>query len=101
MFTLAAWVPGTRHGVDDVLLGRQEAAMSGWEAGQQKPKTRELLDIGGAAGTAGCGFGGMLLFLFFLGPLLGMVIGGDQLGPRRDVGLDDDFLREVRDNARG
>jgi uncharacterized membrane protein len=112
MLTLTAWEFDTPHGADealekvkklhrDLLLQLHDAAVVRWEAGQKKPKTRELFDTT-RAGAVGGGFWGMLFGLIFLMPLLGMAIGaasGALLGSMRDVGISDDFIREVREKV--
>lgn len=50
------------------------------------------------------GFRRMMFALLILGPLLGMAIGvarGALLGSMREVGISDDFIGEVGENARG
>jgi len=53
-----------------------------------------------AAGAVGGGFWGTLVGLLFLNPLLGAAVGagvGAFSGALSDLGLDDDFLREIGD----
>jgi uncharacterized membrane protein len=113
MLTLTAWELDAQHGADEalekvkklhnqVLLQLHDAAVVSSGAGQKKPKTHQLHDVT-RAGTVGGGFWGALLGLLFLTPLLGAAIGaamGALLGSMRDVGINDDFIREVRNNAR-
>ena len=52
----------------------------------------------GAAGAASGGFWGVLVGLLFLNPLLGAAVGagvGAASGALSDLGINDDFLREV------
>ena len=54
-----------------------------------------------AAGAVGGGFWGTLVGLLFLNPLLGAAVGagvGAISGALSDLGLDDDFLREIGDS---
>jgi uncharacterized membrane protein len=101
MVTLTAGEFDAQHGADEALEKVEklrDAAVVGRGAGQKKPQTRGLLDVTGA-GAVGGGFRGVLLCLLFLTPLLGAAAGA-LLGCMREVGIDDDFLREVGNNAR-
>ena len=54
---------------------------------------------GGGAGALGGSFWGLLFGLIFFVPLLGMAVGaamGALSGSMADVGIDDDFIRGVR-----
>lgn len=110
MLTLTVWEFDTAHGADqalekvkklhnEVLLQLHDAAIVSWESGQKKPRSRELHDTTRAGAISG-GFWGLLFGLLFLTPLLGAAIGaasGALLGSMRDVGISDDFIREVRE----
>jgi uncharacterized membrane protein len=87
MLTLTAREFHTQHGADEalekveklhneVLLQLHDAAVVSCEAGQNKPKTRELHDATSAGAMSGA-----------------------LLGSMRDVGISDDFIREVGKNA--
>jgi uncharacterized membrane protein len=55
-----------------------------------------------SAGALGGSFWGLLFGLIFFVPLLGMAVGaamGALSGSIADVGIDDDFIREVRDQV--
>lgn len=112
MSTLTVWKfhsPGT---ADEVLgrledLQRQEliqirdAAVVSWPEDKKKPKTRQLSDMTAAGGLGGA-FWGLLFGLIFLVPLLGMVIGaaaGALGGHLANVGIDDDFIKSVREKV--
>jgi uncharacterized membrane protein len=73
-----------------------------WEAGQKRPKTRELSTH--RAGTVSGGLRGTLICQSFLTPLLGMAMdaaSGPMLDPMRDSGIRrDDVICEVRNDAR-
>jgi uncharacterized membrane protein len=110
MATLTVWKFDTASGADaatDTLqsLMKQElikvhdAATVSWEPGAKKPKTRQLNNLVGAGALGGM-FWGMLFGLIFFIPLLGMAIGaaaGAVAGSLTDVGIDDDFIKKVRD----
>src|SRR5918993_529991 len=83
------------------LITLEDAAVVSWPADRKKPQTRQL------SGTAGGGaaFGALWGFLFgliFFVPLLGMAAGaamGGIMGSLADVGIDDDFIRQVREKV--
>ena len=81
------------------LIQIHDAAIVSYPAGARKPKTRQLSNLAGA-GALGGAFWGMLFGLIFLVPLLGMAIGagmGALTGSMTDVGIDDAFIRRMRD----
>ena len=112
MATLTAWKFPTPYGADNALdkleklQGQQliqvyDAAVVTWEAGRKKPKTRELHSMK-KIGALGGGFWGLLFGLIFFVPILGLAIGaatGALFGSLRDVGISDDFIREVREKV--
>jgi len=62
-----------------------------------QPRVRQANDLVGA-GALGGAFWGMLIGLLFLSPLLGAAIGagmGAIAGKLSDVGIDDDFIKQV------
>jgi uncharacterized membrane protein len=83
------------------LIMLQDAAIVSWPQDRKKPQTRELYGMAGA----GAGFGALWGFLFgliFFVPLLGMAIGagmGALGGSLADVGIDDDFIKQVREKV--
>ncbi|MET7640107.1 DUF1269 domain-containing protein [Streptomyces sp. NPDC005438] len=92
--------------VEDTLLSLQkqgllqvhDAAVVSWPSDRKQPKTRQLHNLAGAGALAGT-FWGMLFGLIFFVPLLGAAIGaaaGALGGALTDVGIDDDFIRQVR-----
>lgn len=84
-----------KQGLIQVLDG----AVVSWPEGAKKPKTRQLHNLSGAGALTG-GFWGMLFGLLFLAPLFGFVIGaaaGGAAGALTDIGIDDDFIKQVRD----
>jgi uncharacterized membrane protein len=110
--TLTVWkfdTPGAAGDASTTLqdLARQglivlrDAAVVEWEVGKKKPKTRQLNNMA-AAGALGGAFWGMLFGLIFLVPLLGLAIGaatGALSGSLADVGIDDKFIAQVREQV--
>jgi uncharacterized membrane protein len=87
----------TRGGSADV----DAAAMVWWPPGQRKPSFR---DLGGVTepGALWGGFWGVVLALIFLTPLAGPTFGaaaGAFAGSLSDFGVEDDFVRRVRDEV--
>ena len=112
MSSLTVWKFNTPNGADDALLKLEklekdmliqlhDAAVVSWEVGKKKPKTRQLNDTT-ARGALGGGFWGLLFGLIFFVPLLGLAIGaasGALFGSLADVGINDSFIRSVRDQV--
>jgi uncharacterized membrane protein len=112
MATLTAVKFPKATGADEALeilerLQREEAitihdgAIVSWEEGAKKPKTRQLSHLTGA-GALGGGFWGLLFGLIFFIPILGLLMGaamGAAAASMRDVGIDDDFIREVQEKV--
>jgi uncharacterized membrane protein len=83
------------------MITLEDAAVVSWPEGNKKPKTRQLHGTAGAGATWGA-FWGFLFGLIFFMPLLGMAIGagsGALGGSLSDVGIDDDFIKQVRDKV--
>ena len=83
------------------LVQLNDAAYVYWEEGKKKPKTEQLHHLT-SAGALGGSFWGLLFGLLFFIPLLGMAVGaamGALSGSMADVGIDDEFIREVRQNV--
>jgi uncharacterized membrane protein len=81
------------------LIKVYDAAVVSWPEGAKKPKTRQLHSLVGAGALGGM-FWGMLFGLIFFIPLLGAAIGaglGALTGSLSDVGIDDDFIKSVRE----
>lgn len=109
MPTLTAWKFPTVTGAEDALatlerLQKEElikvddGAVVTWPEGRSKPKTRQMHNLTGI-GALGGSFWGLLFGLIFFVPLLGVVVGaaaGALSASLRDVGIDDDFIAEVR-----
>ncbi|NPC43651.1 DUF1269 domain-containing protein [Nocardioides sp. zg-1230] len=112
MGTLTVWKFDSASGADEAvavlrdlaskqLIKIQDAATVRWDEGKKKPKTHQLNNLAGA-GALGGAFWGMLFGLIFFVPLLGAAIGaaaGAVGGAFTDVGIDDDFIRRVRDEV--
>jgi uncharacterized membrane protein len=80
------------------LINVDDAAIVTWPVGAKKPKTRQLNNLTGV-GALGGAFWGMLFGLLFFVPILGLAIGagiGALAGSMGDVGIDDNFVAQVR-----
>jgi uncharacterized membrane protein len=100
------------HGAERVLIALQglqerqmitlqDAAVVSWPEGNKKPKTRQLHSTAGGGATYGALWG----FLFGLIFLHALPRRGDRgrdgalNGSLADVGIDDDFIRQVREKV--
>jgi uncharacterized membrane protein len=109
MATFTVWKFDSAGGADETLstlerLQKEElihvldAAVVRWPQGAKKPKTQQLHSLTGA-GAMGGAFWGFLFGLLFFIPLLGLAVGaamGALAGSLGDVGIDDNFIKEVR-----
>jgi uncharacterized membrane protein len=77
------------------LITLEDAAVVSWPQGNKKPKTRQL--HGGGAGWGA--FWGFLFGMIFFVPLLGAAIGAGMGSAMSDVGIDDDFIKQVREKV--
>jgi uncharacterized membrane protein len=112
MATLTVWKFPDAGGADtavvtleqlqrEELIKVQDAAVVSWPADKKKPRTHQLHSLTGA-GALGGGFWGLLFGLIFFVPLLGLAIGataGALGGAMSDVGIDDAFIKRVRDQV--
>lgn len=83
------------------LITIEDAAVVTWPVGAKRPTTRQLHNLA-AAGALNGAFWGMLFGLIFFVPLIGMAVGaavGAMAGSMRDVGIDDNFIKEVRNKV--
>jgi len=110
MATLTVWKFPTTVGAEQAehtleqlakqeLIKIRDAAVVSFPVGAKKPKTRQLHNLTGG-GAMGGSFWGLLFGLIFFVPLLGMAVGagiGALSGSMTDVGIDDDFIRTIRD----
>jgi uncharacterized membrane protein len=109
MATFTVWKFDSAGGAENALatlerLQKEEliqvidGAVVTWPEGAKKPKTNQLhsTKAGGALGGA---FWGFLFGLLFFIPLIGLAVGagmGALMGSMADVGIDDDFIKQVR-----
>jgi uncharacterized membrane protein len=80
------------------LITIVDAAIVTWPADRKKPRTQQLHSMAGTGALSGA-FWGMLFGLLFFVPLLGMAVGaamGGLTGSLVDVGIDDDFIKQAR-----
>jgi uncharacterized membrane protein len=83
------------------LIKLQDAAIVTWPKGKKQPKTKQLANLAGAGALDGA-FWGMLFGLIFFVPFFGMAIGaamGALAGKFSDYGIDDDFIKSIRDQV--
>ena len=112
MDTLTAWKfddPGAaEHALQRLqtlaqqdLISVDDAALVSWPTTRRRPHMRELGSLTGPGALWG-GFWGMLLGLAFVAPLAGLVVGaasGAAVGSLAHVGIDDDFIAQVREHV--
>jgi uncharacterized membrane protein len=112
MSTFTVWKFDTADGAENVLstleqLQKEEliqvhdAAIVTYPEGARKPRTKQLHSLVGS-GALGGAFWGLLFGLIFFIPLLGLAIGaatGALAGSLTDVGIDDDFIKRVREEV--
>jgi uncharacterized membrane protein len=112
MATLSVLKFNDPSGADRVLIALQglqerqmitleDAAVVIWPEGKKKPKTRQLHSTAGGGATWGAFWGflfGMIFFVPFLGAAIGAGMGGLS-GSLADVGISDDFIKQVRDKV--
>jgi uncharacterized membrane protein len=78
-----------------------DAAIVSWPDDAAKPRTQQLTSLVGAGALGGM-FWGLLFGLLFFIPLIGMAIGaaaGALGGALTDVGIDDEFIAEIREQV--
>jgi uncharacterized membrane protein len=83
------------------MITLQDAAVVSWPQGNKKPITHQLHGTAGT-GALGGAFWGFLFGLIFFVPFLGAAIGagmGALTGSMADVGIDDDFIKQVREKV--
>jgi uncharacterized membrane protein len=83
------------------LIDIQDAAIVTWPEGKKKPKTEQSVPLVGLGALDGA-FWGMLFGLIFFVPIFGAAVGaiaGAVSGHFKDYGIDDDFIKEVRDKV--
>ena len=77
------------------MINLEDAAVVSWPQGNKKPTTRQLH---GGSGALGGAFWGFLIGLIFFVPFLGAAIGAG-MGSLADVGISDDFIKQVREKV--
>ncbi len=83
------------------LITVQDAAVVSWPIGKKRPTTQQSVDLVRAGAVSGV-FWGLLFGLIFVAPLIGMSIGaafGALSGALRDYGIDDEFIKLVRERV--
>ena len=83
------------------LIKLQDAAVVTWPEGAKAPKTKQMASMTGMGALNGA-FWGMLFGLIFFVPFFGMAIGaamGALAGHFNDYGIDDDFIKTVREKV--
>ena len=83
------------------MINLEDAAVVSWPQGNKKPTTHQLHSTSGA-GALGGAFWGFLFGLIFFVPFLGAAIGagiGALTGSMADVGISDDFIKQVREKV--
>ena len=83
------------------LINLHDAAIVTWPGGKKKPKTKQMANLAGIGALDGA-FWGMLFGLIFFVPFFGMAVGaamGALSGKFSDYGIDDDFIKSVRDQV--
>lgn len=112
MATLTVWKYNSADGAEkaldklkelqkQLLIEIEDAAIVYWPEGRKKPKTTQAVDLVGP-GAFGGAFWGLLFGLIFFVPLFGMAVGalaGALSGHFTDYGIDDDFIKDVRDQV--
>jgi uncharacterized membrane protein len=76
-----------------------DGAVDTWPADRKKPRTEQPRSLTGG-GALGGAFWGFLFGLIFFVPFLGAAIGagmGALMGSMTDVGIDDGFIKDFRD----
>ena len=112
MANLTVWKFNSAYGAEEALtkltqlkkehlIELQDAAIVTWKEGKKKPKTKQAFNVF-AESTIDAAFWGYLFGLIFFVPLLGMAVGaaaGALAGSLADYGIDDDFIKNVRNKV--
>jgi uncharacterized membrane protein len=83
------------------IIQLQDAAIVSWPEGKKSPKTKQLVSMAGIGALQGA-FWGMLFGLIFFVPFFGLAVGaamGALGGKMADYGIDDDFIKQVREQV--
>src|SRR5262245_4398491 len=84
------------------LIKLVDAAVVTWPQSSKRPKTKQMISTA-RAGALGGAFWGFLIGLIFLVPLLGLAVGaasGAIGGALTDIGIDDNFIKQVREKVK-
>ena len=112
MATLTVWKFSSPESADEAvdrlrslqkeqLIEVHDAATISWAEGAKHPRTRQLHNLVGSGAMGGM-FWGMLFGLIFLVPFFGAAVGaaaGAASGAMADFGIDDDFVKSIRDQV--
>jgi uncharacterized membrane protein len=112
MASLTVWKFETADGASEALsklenlskqqlITIQDAAIVSWEDGKKKPKTKQAVNLAGLGALQGA-FWGMLFGMIFFIPFFGLAMGaamGALSGHFADYGIDDDFIKSVREKV--
>jgi uncharacterized membrane protein len=107
--TLSVWKFQTPTGADEALEKLEalqrlnlvtvlDGAVVSWPAEKKRPKTTQMHSTAGV-GALGGAFWGLLFGLIFFVPFVGAAVGagfGALTGSLADIGIDDDFIKQVR-----
>ena len=83
------------------LIVLQDAATVTWPEGKKGPKTKQAVNLAGMGALDGA-FWGMLFGMIFFVPWFGMAVGaafGALSGKMSDYGIDDDFIKSIREKV--
>jgi len=83
------------------LINLHDAAIVSWPEGKKKPKTEQMTGLTSPSLLSGA-FWGFLFGLIFFVPIFGLVAGatlGALTSSMKDVGIDEEFIRFVRDKV--
>ena len=83
------------------LIQVQDVVVVTWPEDKDKPKTKQAVNLAGVGALDGA-FWGMLFGLIFFVPFFGLAVGaamGALSGSFADYGIDDDFIKAVREKV--
>jgi uncharacterized membrane protein len=86
---------------DQGTIELQDAAVVSWPLENKKPSICQLHSMAGVGAVGGAFFGFLLGLIFFV-PFLDAAIGagmGALTGSLGDIGIDDDFIKQVREEV--
>ena len=80
------------------LITLEDAAVVSWPQGNRKPNTHQLHSTAGMGAMSGA-FWGFLFGLIFFVPFLGAAIGAGMGSAMSDLGIDENFIKQVREKV--